>query len=111
MGAMEFVSYSKGKNVNEAFVAAVNVACYDHGNSGYTGTIAEKSEFRMVDPLPQRLIDHYKDDIFGAAEAYAYIYLDDDDEEKDSWWNDKWGPCAAFQVNEDHWCFFGWASS
>ncbi len=48
MGATDFTTTAKGKTVNEAFSNAVDDARHEHGHGGYTGTIAEKSEFVMI---------------------------------------------------------------
>lgn len=45
MGATSFFTYATGKTVSEAFASAQADARYDHGHSGYTGTIAEKPSF------------------------------------------------------------------
>lgn len=45
MGATSFFTYATGKTVNKAFASAQADARYDHGHSGYTGTIAEKPSF------------------------------------------------------------------
>ena len=45
MGATSFFTYATGKTVSEAFASAQAEARYDHGHSGYTGTIAEKPSF------------------------------------------------------------------
>ena len=55
MGACDFTNVKKGcyKNAQEAFIEAVKDAQYMHGHGGYTGTIAEKHSFIMID-LPKR---------------------------------------------------------
>ena len=45
MGATTFFTYATGKTAKEAFASAQSEARYDHGHSGYTGTIAEKPSF------------------------------------------------------------------
>lgn len=45
MGATTFFTYATGKTAKEAFASAQAEARYDHGHSGYTGTIAEKPSF------------------------------------------------------------------
>lgn len=50
MGASEFAIESKGKTAAEAFRTATEEARWECGNAGYTGTIAEKSKFKMVTP-------------------------------------------------------------
>lgn len=54
MGATEFQVTQFGKDAADAFQKAVDEARHDHGHEGYTGTIAEKSEFIEVE-LPARV--------------------------------------------------------
>lgn len=48
MGASTFVTIAKGKTADQAFEAARAEALYEHGHGGYTGSIAEKSDFVMI---------------------------------------------------------------
>lgn len=96
MGAEVFFHESKGETVQEAFTSAVEEAKYDYGHSGYTGTIAEKQEFVLID-LPVGANPH----------KFANDLLDVDDKRID----DKWGPAGAIQMEPNRWLFFGWASS
>lgn len=47
MGAAEFHNRIVSKSANDAFNAERTEARYEHGNGGYTGTIAEKEGFTM----------------------------------------------------------------
>jgi hypothetical protein len=96
MGAAEFFTVAKGANAQEAFNNAVEQAQYDHGHSGYTGTIAEKGEFKMVS------CPHGKN---------PSIHADDLMEDEDHFCNDKWGPAACIELGNGEYLFFGWASS
>jgi hypothetical protein len=96
MGADSFTYKIKGKNAKTAFMNAVAEARYDHGHSGYTGTIAEKNDYVMI-PLPEG-----KDPL-----KYAYELIDDADKRID----DKWGPAGCFDLGNGEYFFFGWASS
>lgn len=49
MGACDFETRSRGKTARDAFRVAVEDAQYESGHGGYTGTIAEKSGFVMID--------------------------------------------------------------
>ena len=51
MGATEFITLEAGKyaSASEAFRRAQERARYEYGHGGYTGTIAEKSGFRMME--------------------------------------------------------------
>lgn len=98
MGAQAFQNDGFGPTVQAAFDEAVTRALYDYGHSGYSGTLAEKNEFTEID-LPKG------EDPFD----YADKLTNDCDDRI----NDKWGPAGALKFpNEDnHWLFFGWASS
>lgn len=98
MGAEDFYCIADGKTLSEAFEAARDYACYQHGNCGYTGTIAEKTSVELVAHSFK-----YDDEVISFAQDY------------DSWpdWvHDKFGPAAAIRLPESHrWVFFGLASS
>jgi hypothetical protein len=49
MGASEFQVEIKAKDAKTAFRTAVEQARFEHGHGGYTGTIAEKNGFIMID--------------------------------------------------------------
>lgn len=99
MGAREFMVRGKGKTAEEAFSAAVDRARYMHGHGGYTGTIAEKDEFRMV-RVPEGVEpkDYAKSLMYG-------------EEHEDHWCQDKWGPAACIKIEDGVWLFFGRAPS
>lgn len=102
MGASEFTSSATGKTAQEAFGKAIDEARYESGHGGYTGTIAEKSGFRMVVPKegedPGDCIDRCFRD-----ESHFF--------------QDKWGPAGCIDAGEGKepgtrkFLFFGWASS
>lgn len=96
MGADIFYHEAKGDNAFEAFNSAVEEACWNHGHGGYTGSIAEKSEFVII-PLPKDC-DPYK---------YAEKLIGDEDERID----DKWGPAGCIELGNNNYLFFGWASA
>lgn len=105
MGAEQFDSYGEGREAQGAFDAAVADACYNYGHAGYTGTIAEKTEFTLITKTPMP---------YDAAQELATKLLDDGDERVD----DKWGPAGAIPVHGKDdpaavqgYLFFGWASS
>ena len=95
MGATTFMTHAKGKTAKEAFLAAREEACYERGHGGYTGTIAEKDRFTMIQ-------------VPGDAHPaeYAGKLIDD----RDSRVDDKWGPAGCIQLSKDEFLFFGWAS-
>jgi hypothetical protein len=96
MGAQTFTHKAKGKTAKDAFQQAVSDARYEHGHGGYTGTLAEKSDFVMI-ALP-------KDE---SAVDYAYSLIDSCDPRID----DKWGPAGCIDMGDGNYLFFGWASS
>jgi hypothetical protein len=115
MGAQTFLTVNKGLNLeaSKAFWDLVTEAQFLYGNVGYTGTIAEKYSFKMVD------VPKGKDPI-----RFAHECLEDEN----GWWNDKWEPAACIEVtgaalkkmrgeeykgkrNFKAFIFFGWASS
>lgn len=96
MGAEVFMQVGKGATAQEAFDAAVKEACYEYGHGGYTGSIAEKTNFTLIE----------KSAILGPYEQ-ADKLIDDGDERID----DKWGPAGCIPLGNDEYLFFGWASS
>lgn len=86
MGAYDFITYSADVEVEEAFKTAVAEAACAHGGNGYSGTIAEKHEFTVIDAAPRPLAE---------AVALARELLADDDHRID----DKWGPAGAIAVS------------
>ncbi len=95
MGGTTFSTRAKGKTADAAFKSAQEQARYDHGHSGYTGTIAEKPSFVMI-KLPAGL----------TPDAYANQLIDAGDARID----DKWGPAGCFDLGNGEFYFFGWAS-
>ena len=112
MSAEPFDTYQEGKNVSNAFKAAVKEAQHARGHDGYTGTIAEKCDEGYIVVSKEPLM---------ADEAKALV------EEYQSWNSvagfrnpavmEKWGPCGAVAVGPSPfkpavgWWFFGLASS
>lgn len=110
MGAEQFTTRAKGKTAKEAFNAAREAAAWEYGHGGYTGSIAEKHEFRMV-PVPtgeepaafvNRVMTEYvdSDEFAGALQPKT-----------PGFWDDKWGPAGCVSTGPEEWLFFGWASS
>ncbi|MBD3262054.1 MAG: hypothetical protein GF334_10390 [Candidatus Altiarchaeales archaeon] len=60
MGADTFFVRVKGKTARDAFREAVEDARHWSGHGGYTGTIAEKSDYVMITPNTARLQEHFK---------------------------------------------------
>lgn len=95
MGASTFSTVQAGLDAKDAFAKAQDRARYIYGHGGYTGTIAEKTEFRMVTKnhkeSPDQLMSRLLND--------------------PNWWGqDKWGPAACLRLDTGEYLFFGWAS-
>lgn len=98
MGGTTFTKIAKGANAQAAFNAAREQAQYDHGHAGYTGTIAEKSSFVVID----------RGKTFAVKDALerAESLIDDDDPRI----VDKWGDAGCLALDDGRYLFFGWAS-
>ena len=108
MGAQDFCKFSAASTADDAFKAAVEDAKYNYGNSGYTGTIAEKRSFVLIDwPRPVNEMEMTRTELRAAALKFAEELI----EKSDSRIDDKWGPAGCIKVFEGLWLFFGWASS
>jgi hypothetical protein len=97
MGADEFFTMSEAGTAKEAFQKAVDEARLEYGRGGYTGTIAEKSSFKMVN-VPEGV----------PPVEYAQGMLSDYSNKEVQ---DKWGPALCVKVNTGQYLFFGVASS
>jgi hypothetical protein len=102
MGACDFWHKETGGTPTEAFRKAVDSASWEHGHGGYTGTIAEKSEFILLE-VPK--------DVKPAD--YAQKLMDEDDKRI----ADKWGPAGCVCLGpsksdpkQKAYLFFGYAS-
>lgn len=103
MGAETFTHYNDNTDAKEAFLAAIEEASWDYGHAGYTGTVAEKSDYVVIqtDPISRK-----------DAGDLANLLIQNDDSRID----DKWGPAGEIPIANDDgthtgWLFFGWASS
>lgn len=98
MGSEFFVTVGKGKTAEDAFHEARERAYYDYGHRGYTGSLAEKDTFVMVE----------KPDDDESAESFA----EGEERGRNPIANYKWGPCCCVKGDEeDEWVFYGRASS
>ena len=95
MGASEFEVTITATTAKEAFRLAVEDARYEHGNGGYTGTIAEKDSFLLIDTAG-------KD-----PKAVIQMMV----EKGDRRYFDKWGPALCVRLDKNTFLFFGMASS
>ena len=93
-------------NADEAFSHAVDSAAHEHGHGGYTGTLAEKREFRMLvvpaGQTPEQFMDALQFDYGENAPKIPGFNP----------FNDKWGPAGCIEVAgpDGGWHFFGSAS-
>lgn len=124
MGALAFVTTAHGRNVEEAFNNAAEKARWDHGHSGYTGTIAEKPS-AIHFPLP---VNYTRDQIealpavlenwWAASATNDYVHSTDEERTKAraemqelraqypglnltrlaAQWADKWEAAVAFRL-------------
>lgn len=95
MGAESFRQKAEGATAAIAFRDAVRTAQYECGYGGYTGTIAEKDSFLVIDvPAGQD------------PRVFAESLMREDDERI----QDKWGPAGCVALGPNEWLFFGWAS-
>lgn len=109
MGATTFYNTIKGDNPSKAFKSLVEEALYMEGHGGYTGTIAEKHDFKMsrkpkdVDPdLWVQMLDDFDEDDRQQDNYYAL--------KKDfDIYDDKWGPALCIPIKGGY-LFCGWAS-
>ena len=95
MGSENFTHIVHGKTAKEAFHNAKEEAYYDHGHAGYTGTIAEKSDFVTIELPEGKTPEQYADELI---------------ENSDPRIDDKWGPAGCIHIKGDEYLFFGWAS-
>jgi len=105
MGAETFATVGRGQNVAEAFENAVRRARYDYGHAGYTGTLAEKSSFTLIE-MPNDF-----EQVIPSRDERVQRYADKLIEDCDPRIDDKWGPAGAIYLGGHDWLFFGWASS
>jgi hypothetical protein len=116
MGATEFGKTVIGvyKDAYDAFYNEKQRSQWEHGHKGYTGTIAEKTSFRMIECPPRK---------------NPYKFAQDLIVNKDPRIDDKWGPAGCIEIkrsflkklkdkhpelkgrrNVKAYIFFGWAS-
>jgi hypothetical protein len=120
MGAERFTVVVEGETAEETFKEALEAAQWEHGHSGYSGSLADKSSFVMYTPdqgepheaeeyaeyedvLIRTLLSH-PDPNIRALEAFC-------DGSGASAWQDKWGPAGCVQLGPNRWCFFGLSPS
>ena len=96
MGAERFSTTGSGKTVDDAFDAARDQAFYDYGHSGYSGSLAEKTDFVEISVPEGQDPEEFAENLMDNADPRI---------------RDKWGPAGAVLQKHGVWLFFGWASS
>jgi hypothetical protein len=107
MGGEWFTVVGDGATPEEAFERLKEQALWDHGHAGYTGTIAEKSEFLLVPYLHPNCPAI-------PTERVAMFYTEEVAAAQSSPWTKKWGPAGCIEIepitDERRFLFFGVAS-
>ena len=114
MGAEYFESHHPAVNQetgqaitsDKAFEACVAQAAYDHGHSGYTGTIAEKYDFVYIGTVDS--LEEFR------VKAAVYEFHIPENGSWPEYVDDKWGLANLVRIedpDDPHWVFFGWASA
>ena len=115
MGAASFstsVTVPKATTDQEAFQTARERAEDDHGRAGYTGTLAEKGSFVLIQRAPNKAVaEQIVSSLMDGGHDEDQVYRSEVTDLVD----DKWGPAAAVRypidAKQDCVIFFGWASS
>lgn len=123
MGAEQFEVHVEGvSDVQQAFNDAVEQAAWEYGHGGYTGTIAEKGSYVILN-LPEGVTAAQAiDDLCRSQGYFTYQngrstwvesnpkdYLPENIRQE---FNDKWGDAVAIRDDEGTgWWFAGYASS
>src|SRR4051812_2169639 len=83
------------ESLAQAFSRAVAQAGWDHGHSGYTGSLAEKGEVVLIPVSPGPGLPPTNNGVdYKTALAEADRLIQEGDERVD----DKWGPAGAIRV-------------
>ena len=89
MGGTTFETWQMGHpNVGVAFDRAYDQAVHEHGHGGYTGTLAEKGDYVVIDDEPRPLAE---------ARRLAQRLIEAGDQRID----DKWGPAGAIAIADE----------
>jgi hypothetical protein len=112
MGASEFETTAKGKTADKAFKVATEGARYEYGHGGYTGTIAEKDDFREFE-IPEGMTAAEVIKIALDVELKVPPQHERHRKTLEAIYetaDDKWGPAACLKTGKDEFTFFGLAS-
>jgi hypothetical protein len=77
MGATEFAIDNIGKTVGEAYNKQVDSDHYEHGHSGYTGTLAEKDGYVLINRPPRIRADRLMKFIIDAEQWMFWLETDE----------------------------------
>lgn len=92
MGSSEFCIEVRGETPGKAFKKAVRQALYNHGHSGYTGTIAEKHEDGyLIFKVPSGI----------SPEDYADTLMREEQSIQS-----KYDPCGCIRIERGKYLFF-----
>jgi len=106
MGSKFFYTESYKASVDDAFWERVESYINSEGDSGYTGTIAEKYAYLVID----RKYMSGKYNLDTELHNYEWSYNLMHRLENESCQLLKDAPAMAFQSETGKWCFFGYAS-
>lgn len=95
MGSTTFEVIVKGDTAEDAFAKSREIALMEYGNRGYTGTIAEKTSFLLIEAPEGVSADDYADELIERCDPRI---------------DDKWGTAGCIQIKPGEFLFFGWAS-
>lgn len=95
MGANTFETMGRGRNAEAAFRTVVDQARHENGHGGYTGTIAEKHRFVMIDG-PRRIDGETDSDYRKRINEYVEQLINNGDRRID----DKHGPAGCICVRQ-----------
>jgi len=77
MGATEFAIDNVGKTVGDAYNKQVDSDHWEHGHSGYTGTLAEKDGFVLIARRPRITAGRMMDTIIDAEQWMFWLDTDE----------------------------------
>ena len=109
MGAKPFIEWTIGRTASESYWDAFERAKAEHGNGGYTGTIAETDGYELlpleaVDPADIESVKKRIDVLIDNAGCSGLVC-------------EKWGPAGCFDLGPykalsslNRYVFFGWVA-
>lgn len=116
MGAEQFRVEIQVKSIEDtAFERAQELSRYEHGHSGYTGTIAEKDTFILLEPIIEnpdvsKIIEEFEQEHPHCTDYLKEVFGELKAEEAYVIYGSKWEPALAI-AHGGFITFFGCASS